>query len=40
VEAAAPTGGEGDFMLEPVIGLTVEPDRRFQVHAWRRGALS
>ena len=40
VLAMARTEGGGVFVREAVIELTAQPDQPFQVHAWRRGALS
>ena len=40
VQAVARTTGGGVFVREAVIELTAQPERPFQVHAWRRGALS
>lgn len=39
VLAEARTAGGGVFVREAVIELTAQPERPFQVHAWRRGAL-
>jgi general secretion pathway protein K len=40
IRAEARTAGGGVFVREAVIELTLQPDQPFQVHAWRRGALS
>ena len=39
VQAVARTADGGVFVREAVIELTADPERPFQVHAWRRGAL-
>ena len=39
VRAEAHTNGGGVFVREAVIELTLQPDRPFQAHAWRRGEL-
>ena len=40
IRAEARTAGGGVFVREAVIELTLQPDRPYVVHAWRRGALS
>lgn len=39
IRAEARTAGGGVFVREAVIELTLQPDRPFQAHAWRRGTL-